>query len=108
MNALGDRCATSPDGVNWTVRSVNTFTGAGSNPKWRDMCWSEEARVMCVVGVNQSPSLITSKDGIVWEAAIEASGGGGGTWGVCWSPLNQQFCAVDIYQAKVSEVLTAS
>lgn len=101
INDLGDRCATSPDGISWTVRPVNTLTGAGSNPHWRDLAWSEEAGVMCAVGTNQSPASITSRDGITWEAAT----GGGNSWGVCWSTTQKQFCATDIYQVQVSDVL---
>lgn len=56
---------TSPDGINWTVRS------SGAIKAWRGICWSAELRLFAVIGDNpssvQGTSAATSTDGRNWR-----------------------------------------
>jgi hypothetical protein len=83
------RAMTSPDGANWTVRTLATQV-------WRSVCWGGAAGQKKFVAVSSSAvttNVYYSIDGITWTAA-PSKGNTNNIRGVCWSEERQLFVAV--------------
>jgi hypothetical protein len=50
---------TSPDGINWTGIEIGT-------DGWRDIAYSDNLKMFCVVGTTGSNRVLTSTDGVNW------------------------------------------
>jgi hypothetical protein len=79
-----DYCATSPDGRNWTSRTL-------AGKAWRDVCWSPQLRLFVAVASTGTGRIATSPDGITWTIRTAPDEG---YFGVCWSPELTLFVAV--------------
>ncbi|MES2216453.1 MAG: tail fiber domain-containing protein [Patescibacteria group bacterium] len=80
------RIMTSPDGINWTSRTVPEANN------WAGIVWSPQKNIFVAVSSDGTNRVMTSYDGITWvsQAASEASG-----WvAVTWSPELSKFVAV--------------
>ncbi len=83
----GSGVMTSPDGVNWTLRSTPVDNG------WNDICWSPELGLFAAVAWSGSAQrVMTSSDGITWTA--QNTPNSNDYWGICWSPQLRIFVAV--------------
>jgi hypothetical protein len=72
---------TSPDGINWTMRSIRLdFIG---NSNFESVCWSVELGMFIIGG----PQTLISYDGITFTPIIGDVGGSS----ICWSPELQLF-----------------
>jgi len=79
---------TSPDGVNWTVRSA-----AEANP-WQSVVWSPELGLFAAVANNGTNRVMTSPDGITWTARSAAEAN---SWqSIAWFPNLGLFAAVSV------------
>ena len=76
-------CHTSPDGTNWTQRTVPA-------KNWTDVTWSPALGLFCAVA--SSGEIITSDDGITWNS--ETPGNSLFRYGITWSPYLGLFLAV--------------
>lgn len=77
----GKGCMTSPDGANWTLRTLG-FKGYS-------VCWSPDKTLFVAVGDND---VATSPDAVTWTPRIPAAAY---LWkSVCWSPEKNLFVAV--------------
>jgi len=93
----GSRCATSPDGLVWTLRS-----SLSNLIDWSDVCWSPELSRFVAVGnldvsetIKNSNVAVSDDGGITWVAAT--SGVMNYYWrSVCWSAELGLFCAVSL------------
>lgn len=85
--AIGDAgfASTSPDGVNWTLRTWTTTSTA----QLVSICWSPKLHLFCAVG--NAGSCITSPDGINWTERTMPSTVN--YTSVCWSPQFRLFFA---------------
>ena len=76
---------TSPDGINWTSRTLPSGT-----PNFNSIAWSPPLGLFCIVG--NSGYVCTSSDGITWT-----TGSSGNSWAwqdICWSYSLNRFAAV--------------
>ena len=84
-----NRVMTSPNGINWTIRSVPDTTN-----QWFDVCWSPQLTRFVAVAewsTTNSNRVMTSSDGINWTPQATPSY----NWvSVCWSPQLTRFVAV--------------
>lgn len=81
---------TSPDGVNWTMRAVQTPV-AGVDT-WRGVVWSPELSKFCAVAKSPDKGAMLSDTGATWTRYTAAELN---EWrGVAWSKELGIFCAV--------------
>jgi hypothetical protein len=82
-----NRCQTSEDGVNWTVRSMPGTT------VWYGVCWSAEKNLFVAATSDGTWCCATSPDGITWTGRNQPT-----TWSnwqrVAYSPKLDLFCMV--------------
>ena len=85
-----NRVMTSPNGINWTARTVPAAS------TWYSVCWSRELRLFVAVAEGgTSTRAMTSPDGITWTARTAASETN--RWSaVCWAAELGIFVAVSI------------
>jgi hypothetical protein len=78
--------ATSPNGINWTVR-----TNPNTAVQLFSVCWSPELSLFCAVGNSGSGQMaVYSSDGITWTSSSGFTTTG---WrSICWSPELGIFC----------------
>jgi hypothetical protein len=88
------RIITSPDGINWTVRTT-------PNVAVSNLCWSSSLRLFCAVagsvGAVINQRVMTSPDGINWTpqtTPVDSSGNQINWVDVCFSNELGLFCAV--------------
>ena len=82
-SASGNLAMTSPDGVNWTVRSTAPDVTSG----WSSMAWSPELRLFAAT--SQGGSVVaTSPDGVTWTTRSA-----GTAYNVIWVPELSIFVA---------------
>lgn len=81
-----NRCMTSPDGINWTVRGIEALG-------WEEVVWAAELGIFCVAGSSGglSKSIATSPDGINWTTRTTPNHE---YRSVAWSADQALFCAV--------------
>lgn len=84
--ANGNTVCTSPDGINWTLRS----TPATANIGWISICWSAELGLFCAVANSGSERIMTSPDGVTWTTYPTSTNFAD----VCWSSELGMFVAV--------------
>ena len=80
---------TSPNGINWTLRELDTSTTL-----WTSVCWSPELSLFVAVGYYGAVSfrVMTSSNGINWTRRSAATAS---TWqSVCWNTNATLFVAV--------------
>lgn len=97
--AAGGRCVTSPDGVNWTVRSTPTPAG--------DIAWEAitygNGLFVAVASSGTGQRVMTSPDGITWTMRTSAADQG---WReVCYG--NGLFVAVGTPDASNNAIMTS-
>jgi hypothetical protein len=81
----GNQVMTSPNGINWTIRSSAT-----TNKFWKSVCWAPELSLF--VAVSTSGTVMTSPNGINWTQRSSAANY---AWNsVCWAPELSLFVAV--------------
>ncbi len=94
------KCATSPDGVNWTPQN-NLYSLLGNNWQMNSIVWSPELSMFCAIAAYQyfsgeSPDsrCFTSPDGVTWseQVSFRTLFGDIDMNSVTWS--GTQFCAV--------------
>ena len=73
---------TSPDGINWTMRSTGV-----ANISWFSVAWSpEESKFVAVASACSNFCAMTSSDGITWDATHTTSPAGNNNYrSVVWS-----------------------
>jgi hypothetical protein len=104
-NAGTPQIMTSPDGINWTTRATPLETA------WRRIIWAKELGHFFVVanGLTTAGSLgqhriLVSRDGIVWETRMNATGLQ--AWqGIAWAPELNRLVATSLSPG--SEIMTA-
>ncbi len=82
---------TSPDGINWTNRTVPI------SYSWASIEWSPSLGIFCAISTNGQKSL-TSPDGIVWTdhvTGVAYSGSGINITKLRWSSTLSLFCAAN-------------
>jgi alpha-tubulin suppressor-like RCC1 family protein len=62
-NTGTNRLMTSPDGINWTTRTIPV------DNDWTDICWSSELGLFVVISNNGTNRIMYSSDGINWNLA---------------------------------------
>jgi len=71
----GSRIGTSPDGLNWTIR-----TGVAGN--WSSICWANGLGLFVAVSNGGTPAVMTSPDGVTWTGRTGITA----PWfGLCWA-----------------------
>jgi hypothetical protein len=115
-----NRCATSPDGFTWTIRTGLTTLSIldGHDIQWGSVCWSRELGLFCAVGNDVGASFATkseainnycvalSSDGITWN--LSTSGVKNYYWAyVCWSAELGLFCAVSFSSASNNRIMVS-
>jgi len=90
---------TSPDGINWTIRS------SAADNDWHSIAWSPELGLFAAVSENGTGNrVMTSPDGINWT--IRSSAANNGWVGIAWSPELGLFAAVS-YSGVGNRVMTS-
>ncbi len=72
-----NRIATSPDGINWTVRTI-------TNRSWYGIVWADTLGLFVAVDSNNA-RVVTSSDGITWTITDVTGGLAAGHLKVAWS-----------------------
>jgi hypothetical protein len=86
---VGNRIATSPDGITWTLRST-----PASNT-WIETAWSPTLNLLITVAQSGTPSLMRSSDGITWtNTGFSGTGTALVYQAITWSPELGIFVAV--------------
>jgi hypothetical protein len=86
-SGTGNRVMTSPDGINWTIRS------SAADNNWKSVCWSPELSLFVAVASSGTDNrVMTSPDGTNWT--IRSSAANNNWYSVCWSPELSLFVAV--------------
>jgi hypothetical protein len=86
-SGIGNRVMTSPDGINWTLRTTPV------NNAWQSVCWSPELGLFAAVSYTGTLNqVMTSPNGINWT--IRTTPVNNQWMSVCWSPELGLFVAV--------------
>lgn len=86
ITGTGTRVMTSPDAINWTLRTVP------EDNLWLGLCWSPELTLHVAVAGTGTNRVMTSFNGATWTARTAAAAN---NWRrVCWSKELGLFCAV--------------
>jgi len=94
--------ATSPDGINWTLR----IAAANNTVNWYSVCWSPELALFAAIATNGgTKNIMTSSDGINWTNRTTPDSGLASR-SIVWSPELHMFAAP--YHLYGSRVLTSS
>jgi hypothetical protein len=97
FSGVDDRVMTSPDGINWTSRSI---TGDASGNGWRTVVWSRELGLFAAVAIdggalNNLERVMTSPDGINWTSYTYSGAGINDSWrSIVWSAELGLFVAI--------------
>ena len=91
--------ATSPDGVNWTLRTAPNTNTMG------DICWAAEIGQFITVSYGGTADRVsTSSDGITWVARTPATTN---SWfGICWAPELSMAVSVAYSGSSSTQVMT--
>lgn len=91
--------ATSPDGVNWTLRTAPNTNTMG------DICWAAEIGQFITVSYGGTADRVsTSSDGINWVARTPATTN---SWfGICWAPELSMAVSVAYSGSSSTQVMT--
>jgi hypothetical protein len=94
----GQRIVTSPDGINWTLR---TPTPSQTGTQLKTVGYSPELGILVALQNNTGGTwaALTSSDGVTWDAATLNRS----SWtDVCWAPELGKFVAVGGNQGKIA------
>jgi hypothetical protein len=86
----GNRVMTSPDGINWTIRTC-------PDKEWKSIAWSPQLRLFAAVSDDAlGGSIMTSSDGINWTLrTVPDADADNVRWNeICWSPELGLFLAI--------------